>query len=114
MVWLATDSVESVMDAEPLARFCVPRLVPVFTGPSQNVAVPLGVRLPGGTAGTFAVNVTVWPHTADATDGVTVTWTLFLLTVIVKVWEALVSLPPLAVPPLSLAVTVTWATPLTW
>src|SRR5437588_11918452 len=59
IVWLpiVSDEVEKV--AVPPDSV----LLPMLTPPSENVTVPVGVPVPGATALTVAVNVTVWPNT---------------------------------------------------
>ena len=46
-----------------------------------NVTVPVGVPVPGETALTVAVNVTVWPETEGLAEETTVVALLALLTV---------------------------------
>ena len=54
----------------PPLLFRVP--VPIVVAPSVNVAMPVGVPVPGETAVTVAVNVTAWPKTDGVPEVVSV------------------------------------------
>jgi len=56
----------------------------------MNVAVPVGVPLPGETGLTVAVNVTAWPATEGLAEETTLVVVLDCFTVCVKVDEVLV------------------------
>jgi hypothetical protein len=60
--------------------------------PSLKVTVPVGVPLPGGTAVTVAVNVTVWPDTEGLDDELSAVLLASVFTVCVK-GEPELSLP---------------------
>ena len=63
--------------------------VPIGVAPSLKVTVPVGVPVPGAVAITVAVKVTACPKTEGLTDELTAVVVLALLTVCVKVDEAL-------------------------
>ena len=64
--------------------------VPKVVEPSMNVAVPVGVPLPGETGLTVAVNVTAWPDVDGLAEETTLVVVLACLTVCVRVDEVLV------------------------
>jgi hypothetical protein len=55
-------------DADPRESGSVPSTV----APFKNSTVPVGVPAPGLTGATLAVNVTLWPKTAEVVDGLSV------------------------------------------
>ena len=74
-----------VMEAWAALRFTVVNVVPSM----KKVTVPVGVPVAGDTGLTVAVNVTDWPKTELAMEGVTATDVLLLLTVTGVVSEPL-------------------------
>ena len=63
--------------------------VPIGVAPSLKVTVPVGMPVPGAVAITVAVKVTDCPKTEGLIDELTAVVVLALLTVCVKVDEAL-------------------------
>ena len=82
--WVLTLSVEVISVAEPLKSG---RALPMGTPLSKNWTKPVGVPLPGKTALTVAVNVTLCPNTDGFGDDVNVVEVLALLTLCVVVPE---------------------------
>jgi hypothetical protein len=66
IVWLPEASPDVESDALPLASDALP----IWTAPSKNRTVPVGVPAPGATAETLAVNVTVWRRLVGLRDEV--------------------------------------------
>src|SRR5881392_2805726 len=78
MLCVPADSHDVVKVAMPLPSSAT---VPSVKAPSLNVAVPVGVPLPGGTTVTVAVNVTPWPNVDGFADAVSTVWVAGLFTV---------------------------------
>ena len=100
MVWLPAASDEVVKVAVPLL-FNV--AVPSWAAPSENVTVPVGVPVPGGTGLTVAVKVTDCP----TTDGFADDDTAVVVAILLTVWVSGAELLPTKLPsPLYVAVIV--------